>query len=192
MEEPGVKQKELNIQEISLLSALQRGDEEAFNFFFQRYNSILYSYAFKVMNDSEEAKEVVQNVFLRLWEKREKISIDRSVRSYLLRCIYNECFNVIKHRKIRFRAMDALKNDLLRTSGENKINFCGNFELYELVRETVNTLPPRRKKVFVLSRYQQLKNREIAEEMNISSKTVENHITKAIKIFRVALLDYIE
>ena len=184
-------EKEINFKELSMISSLKTGDEKAFNYIFQTYYSDLFSYANKILNDKEEAKEVLQNVYFKLWEKRNKLDINRSVKCYLFKSIYNECMNKIKHQKIHYKVVSELQTKSFEETNENKINFCGKTELVSMVKETINLLPPKCKTVFILSRVHQLKNKEIAKQLNISHKTVENHITKALKVFRITLFDYI-
>ena len=178
-------------QELTIIPNLKRSDEDEFKIAFQTYHTFLYFYALKLLNDSEDAKEAIQNVYFRFWERRNKININFSVKYYLLKSIYNECLNKIKQKKIHYKAIIELQKYFKDETEHNKINFCGNSELVKIVDETIDLLPPKCKSVFILSRIHHYKNKEIAVHLKLSPKTVENHVTKALKIFRVALFDYI-
>ena len=141
------------------------------------------------LNDLDAAEEVVQNLFVKFWENRAVTKITSSVRSYLFRSVRNSCLNFIKHMKIEETYKQY--NEEQRKSGT--ISAEDEFEGSELemhIRKAIDQLPPERKKVFIMSRFEGLKYREIAEKSGISIKTVENQMGKAIKFLRHELSDY--
>ena len=189
---PQMKTKEeINIDELSMISSLKKGDKTAFDYFFQTYYYYLYVNSLKLLHNKEEAEEVVQNVYVKLWEKRKELNINKSVINYLLRSIHNESLNKIKHQKIHQMAVFNLTKKTREEECENIIFNCEICELQEIIQKTLNTLPNKCKKVFIMSRYHQLKTKEIAEHFEISTKTVENHMAKALRIFRNELTDYL-
>ncbi len=141
------------------------------------------------LKDLDTAEEIVQDLFVKFWENRVSIKISSSVRSYLFTSVRNGCLNFIKHLKIE----ESYKkyNELERESGSLTVDeeFEGS-ELEKQIRKAIDQLPPERKKVFIMSRFEGLKYREIAEKSGKSIKTIENQMGKAIKFLRQELADY--
>ncbi len=141
------------------------------------------------LKDLDAAEEIVQDLFVKFWENRATIKISSSVRSYLFTSVRNSCLNFIKHLKIE----ESYKqyNEIERESGSITVDeeFEGS-ELEKQIRKAIDQLPPERKKVFIMSRFEGLKYREIAEKSGISIKTVENQMGKAIKFLRQELVEY--
>ena len=163
--------------------------QEGFENLFHSHYAELCSYANMFLNDLDAAEEVVQDLFVKFWENRAVTKITSSVRSYLFRSVRNSCLNFIKHMKIEETYKQY--NEEQRKSGT--ISAEDEFEGSELemhIRKAIDQLPPERKKVFIMSRFEGLKYREIAEKSGISIKTVENQMGKAIKFLRHELADY--
>ncbi|MCB9002499.1 MAG: RNA polymerase sigma-70 factor [Bacteroidales bacterium] len=173
-----------------VLVGLRNGDEQVFEDIFRAYYERLCNYANTVLNDMNEAEEMVQGTFLTVWEKHETIDIHTSIKSYLYRAVYNCCLNKLKHYKVRKLHGEEFKNQsdiLLDDASQNLVEI----ELNSLVAHAVDLLPKQCKHVFKLSRFENLTYSEIAEQLNISVKTVENHMAKALKILRKQLKDYL-
>ena len=171
-----------------LVENLKDGDVTAFESLFRRYYSYLCSYATKILNDSANAEEIVQEFFVRLWEKREQLSIDNSVKNYFFRSIRNHCINTIQHNKIKAKYAQKI-------IAETEVNFSDEdsfveFELSEKINESIQALPEKRREIFRLSREEGLKYREIAKKLNVSVKTVETQMSLAIKFLRDKLRKY--
>lgn len=164
-----------------------RGDFEKL---FRTHYSYLCAFANKFLKDQDAAEEIVQEVFVNLWKKRNELSINTSLKSYLFTAVRNSSLNLIKHINIRenYKAHNKLEI-------EHQENYLGDSilanELEERIHTSINMLPTERKKIFILSRYEGLKYREIAEKLNISVKTVENQMGKAMKALRESLKDYL-
>ena len=163
-------------------------DKADFEGLFKQHYSILCSYANKFLNDVDASEEVVQDLFCNLWNNREKLEIS-SIKSYLFRSVRNSCYNLIKHINIReeYKAYNESEIKLEEDRVEDNINAS---ELEQKIRETIDLLPAERKKVFIMSRFDGMKYREIAEKQNISIKTVENQMGKAIKFLKEQLSEY--
>jgi len=150
---------------------------------FRAHFEQLHRYAFTLLKSTEEAKDIVQAVFLNLWEKREALQINTSPRAYLFRSVYNECLNHIQKQATRNKHHQAA--GYTGTYAETSV-FREEEEL--LTRERINKalegLPPQCREVFVKSRAEQKKYTEIAAEMGIAVKTVEAHMSKALKLIR--------
>jgi RNA polymerase sigma-70 factor (ECF subfamily) len=171
-----------------LFSLISKGDRNAFNILFEYYYSGLTVYANQFLNNLKDSEEIVQDTFLKIWESHEKLHIHSSVRDYLFKAVKNKCLDFIKHQNVSRNFLEAEKNN---ESVTENYNLFVEHELREMINATLDKLPVECRKVFVLSRIQDLKYKEIAKELGISVKTVENQISKALKIFRKALKDYL-
>jgi RNA polymerase sigma-70 factor (ECF subfamily) len=170
--------------------AIKEGDLKAFEYVFRLYYQSLCGYATKFLGDTDEAEEITQEIFTTLWTRRETIEIKLSLKSYLYRSVRNACLNYLKHQKVKnvyFAANEAFqKEEELRFSG-----FGDTSHLSEQIDAAIENLPEERKKIFLMSRHQELKYKEIADQLGISIKTVETQMSKALKSLRVALQEYL-
>lgn len=176
--------------ETQLLEAIREGDETAFEMIFKEYYQALCRYANSFLSDRDEAEEIVQNSFLSIWEKRSSITITTSLKAYLYQTIRNRCLNVIKHEKIKKQHVEhetvMRVNHHTATSDTVLVN-----ELEQKIYVAMQALPEQCRLVFKLSRFEELKYQEIADQLDISIKTVENQIGKALRIMREQLRDYL-
>lgn len=172
-----------------LLEELKRGNEEALEFLFKAYYPRLQGYASRFITDKELVKDIIQECFIKLWEKHNSIQI-LSVQSLLFAMVRNSCLNYLKHESIVNQyQIEYLAN----IQGQEKLyhaDFLCDADsplLYEELRKEINyvidQLPERQKEVFLMSRFEGLKNREIAEKLQISTTAVEKHISKALQNF---------
>lgn len=166
------------------------GDVTAFEMLFRTYYQPLCHYAYSFLQDKEDAEEIVQSTFLMVWEKRDTLAIRTSVRPYLYAMVRNACLNVLKHQKIKQKhageaqAMaDRSHDPVTQTVASNELEY--------KIKVALEELPEQCRIVFKLSRFEELKYAEIADQLNISVKTVENHMGKALKIMREQLKDYL-
>ncbi|MFC2152382.1 RNA polymerase sigma-70 factor [Bacteroidota bacterium] len=163
--------------------------KQDFEKLFNAYYSNLCAYANNFLKDVDASEEVVQEVLFKLWTNKDSIIITSSVKSYLFRAVRNASLNVLKHINIRedYKVQhENERDDELSSEDEMIVS-----ELDQKIREAIDQLPIERKKVFILSRYDGLKYKEIAEKLNISVSTVENQIVKALKFLREELKDYL-
>lgn len=157
---------------------------------FKTYYQPLCSYAHTFTQDKDEAEEVVQSTFLSFWEKRESLNIQTTVRPYLYAMVRNSCLNLIKHEKIKQKhAGEALA--LADATYESVTHTVHGTELELQIHKALEKLPEQCRLVFKLSRFEELKYAEIAEQLDISIKTVENQMGKALRIMREQLKDYL-
>lgn len=165
-------------------------DKAGFERLFKQHYSHLCAYANNFLKDQMASEEVVQEVMFKIWVNRESIDIRTSMQSYLFRSVRNGCMNVLKHIDIReeFKVYnEASLNEPQRSHEENMIVS----ELEQKIRLAIDQLPMERKKVFIMSRYDGLTYAEIASQLGISVKTVENQMGKALKYLREELADYL-
>jgi RNA polymerase sigma-70 factor (ECF subfamily) len=184
------KQITVHSSDPEIVNAIRRGDEKAFEQTFRTYYPRLCNYACSMLKDEEEAEEVVQTVFLTIWEKREDLEITLSLKSYLYRAVHNHCLNRFKHATVREVHREHTLN-FSSHSYESVTEVIHANELEDRIEKAVSTLPEQCQKAFRLSRFEELKYQEIADQLGISIKTVENQIGKALKILRAELADYL-
>lgn len=160
--------------------------EKKFEEVFRTHFRELHRYAFKILGDADTAEETVQQVFLRLWEKDWQRGIHTSVRSYLYRAVYNESVNLIKRERLKMRYEIDQQHRVDYTYAQQS-----DAELRKQLHMALSQLPEKSRMVFEMSRFQELKYQEIAEMLTLSLKTVEGHMTKALKHLRHHLADYL-
>jgi RNA polymerase sigma-70 factor (ECF subfamily) len=175
----------IHISEADWILALKDGNLWAFNELFERYGKRLYRFAMGYLKSSEDAEEIVQDVFLKIWKNREKLSDQKSFESYLFTIAKNAILNTIRKSKYENAYLNYMKihpeKDVML---DEELNFK---ELEKAYLEGIEKLSPRRKEIFIMSRELSLSNAEIAEKMNISIKTVENQMTSAFSDIRRTL-----
>ncbi len=176
--------------ETELLEAIREGDETAFEMIFKEHYQALCRYANSFLTDRDEAEEVVQSSFLSIWEKRSVIMITTSLKAYLYQAIRNRCLNVIKHEKVKKQHIQH--ETVMRVNHHQATSDAVlSNELEQKIYVAMQALPEQCRLVFKLSRFEELKYQEIADQLEISVKTVENQIGKALKIMREQLRDYL-
>ncbi len=176
--------------EQDILEGIAESDEMAFEGLFKSHFAELCLYATRFVGDIESAEEIVQDIFFNLWNNRNKLNINTSIKAYLYAAVRNTCLNLIKHKKVESKYREYFSRQLQQDELQEEDWMQGD-ELHDKITETIEKLPPERKKVFVMSRFENLKYREIAEELNISIKTVENQMGKALQFLREELKDYL-
>ena len=176
--------------ENELVEQIKNGNKDAFENIFKEHYSHLCSYTNKFVLDLDAAEEVVQELFFQIWQKKEDLNITTSLKSYLFRAAHNSSLNYIKHQNIQLKYKEQTLAEHHELSyqqyGYSEIN-----ELQDRIRKAIDKLPPERRKVFVMNRFEELSYKEVAEKLGLSIKTVENQIGKALKFLRDELKDYI-
>lgn len=173
-----------------LMASLKEGHENAFAYVFKEYYGVLLNYASRILHDAEVANDLVQEVFCRLYEKRGELRGEIDLKPYLYRIVYNDCLNVIKHRNIEQNyvngeLLDFYFSKVIETP-EAELALQSE-ELREAVQVAIQKLPVRCQEIFVLSKIEGLSNKEIAERLGISVKTIENQMTVALSKLRKEL-----
>lgn len=165
-------------------------DDQAFEQLFKSHFKALHSYAMAILKDEDTAEEIVQQMFLKFWEKRELLNIQNSVKAYLYKCVYHDSLNFLKHEKIKTKYQDFASyamNDH-QEPASSKVEMT---ELEHRIAQALNELPEQCRTIFQMSRFEELKYREIAEQLGLSVKTIENQMGKALKIMRLKLADFL-
>jgi RNA polymerase sigma-70 factor (ECF subfamily) len=168
-----------------LITSLQNGDESAMDVLFRRHYKSICRSVYRILKDNNLAEDIAQEVFLGLWKKRDKLKITTSVQAYLKRTAVNKSLNFIRDQKIKFddeEKMPVQYNN--QSTSQQKLEAD---DLQNLINDSIDLLPEKCRLVFTLSRFEEMTYQEIANELNISIKTVENQISKALKFLRKAL-----
>jgi len=168
--------------EIKLFEQVRKGDKNAFEKLFRTYFSHLCAYSNSFVQDIDEAQDIVQDFLFDIWQKKEKLPVDVPVRAYLFKSVHNRCLNVLKHKKVVQKHIDTTLSEYNEEMFDESI--AEPNPLHDKIRQTIDKMPPERRKVFIMHRYDELKYKEIAERLNISIKTVENQIGKALNFLR--------
>jgi RNA polymerase sigma-70 factor (ECF subfamily) len=185
----------LETNDLLFIGSVVQADGQAFEKLFNDWYGPLHAYACSVLKDEALAGEAVQAVFCRLWEKRDRLRVETSIKAYLYGSVYHECVNWMRREKSRRLYQSGLLLRLGRHAGRSPENASDKAEAGELerrYRRALDELPMQCRAIFQLSRFSELKYREIAEQMGISVKTVEAQMSKALKLLRDKLADFLE
>ena len=185
-----MRQPNAEYTEQQLLAALRIGDEGALRRLFDQHYPLLLGDIYRLVPDEDTCKDLAQEVFVELWRKRSDIDIHTSLRAYLRRAAVNRALNYIKtQRRIHLddgeqfaHTADTSPRDIARQEVQESLE--------QALHAAIETLPEKCRLVFSLSRFEQRSHREIAEQLDISVKTIENQITKAMKILREAMSEH--
>lgn len=168
------------------VECLKRDDFFAFDALFHKYSESLYAFALSIARETFGAEEITQLVFLKVWEKRAQINEHLSFKSFLFSVAYNETISWIRKEKSQKRRIGEFLHTTSFSSNETEYSIeFRNIEV--LANQLISELPEKRKEIFILSREQGFSNKEIAEKLGISVKTVENQMTSALKYLRIKL-----
>ncbi|MEJ2004870.1 MAG: RNA polymerase sigma-70 factor [Cyclobacteriaceae bacterium] len=167
---------------------IKNGDRAAFEELFHTYYASLCRFAFKYVRDTDEAEEIVQDTYVNFWNRRNEIKIEASLKSYLFTAVRNKCLNHIKHDGVvREHAQFVLETHSESDHNDSMVTD----ELASRIKAAVESMPEQRKRIFRMSRDEGLRYREIADHLQISVKTVENHMGKALQYLRLELSDFL-
>ncbi|MCQ2229889.1 MAG: RNA polymerase sigma-70 factor [Bacteroidales bacterium] len=173
---------DVNITDTELIDKMSSGNEMAFRMLFDRYYTPLSVYADKILNDMDASIDIVQALFVNIYENRKEIKVS-NVRSFLYQSVQNRCLNELKHRKV----ITNYSAQVYTFSSEETNETDELIEVSELeaqLANAINQLPEQCRKIFEMSRFDGISNGEIAERLNISKRTVETQISKALKFLR--------
>jgi RNA polymerase sigma-70 factor (ECF subfamily) len=180
-----------------LFEKIRIGDEAAFKVIYNRFAPRLYYFVYEYVPQNDIVENIVQDTFMALWDKRSKLADNTNLGAYLFTVAKNNCLYKLRDQRYKQKLFESaninepeLKANLvaLDVLDTSVIAFT---EIEQIIRDTLNQLPPQCRTVFNLSRFEEKKNKEIADELGISLKAVEAHISKALKLFRVSLKDYL-
>lgn len=186
--------KQADLDDFFLLR-FRNGDQLAFEQVFKSNYNQIAGFCNHFINDWDKSKSLAQEVFLNLWLNHEKVETLHGIRAFLYTFARSSCLNYIRHRKViskyedkQLQAKeDELNREVLESYDFDSLEFV---ELEDLVQKAINDLPEKCRQVFIKSRFDGKMNKEISEELNISEKTVEAHMTRALRTLKLRLSEY--
>lgn len=174
--------------EAELINKLKTGDVAGYEALFKQYYKPLTGYARTIIKNEEEAEDIVQQLFVSVWEKRKDLEIHTSFKAMMYKSVYNNCLNKLKHESVkRSYSAEVLKT----TSSINSHEQIQYKELQNKITNSIDALPEQCAKIFKMSRFEYLTYQEIADRLNLSVKTVENQMGKALKVLRENMKEYL-
>jgi RNA polymerase sigma-19 factor, ECF subfamily len=172
-----------------LMQEIKADNMFAFDALYGKYCKKVYKFGYSILKTREEAENLMQDVFLNLWENRHKVEKDASIKSFIFTVTYNSAISIIRKKARESEFVEYLKS--VQKIGEEPVNM--KLEYNELTNELdriINTLPKRQKEVYLLHRDEAMKYCEIAERLHISVNTIENHMSRALKTVREKMVNY--
>lgn len=167
--------------ESELVKQLKEGQISAFNQLFETYSNRLYAFGFKYMKSVTDAEGLVQNVFMKIWRNHERLDIEKNFKAYLFTIAYNEIKAYFQHKSVYLNESLSAKSEQTDTSLEESINYQSALDH---ISTLLKQLPAKKQKIFYLSRFEGKSAKEIAQQLNISPKTVNNQISEVIVYLR--------
>ncbi len=179
----------INSTDQSILALLQQDDERAMERIFDTYYSYLVTTAYHVLMDEHQAKDLVQDVLFHFWTKRDTLTIESGLKSYLRRSVVNRSIDQIRRKK-RFGVAEEITDYNQASNEVSTQEMMETADLQSAIMVAVDSLPERCKLIFSLSRFENMSHQQIADQLDISKKTIENQMTKALKTIRKAIQQY--
>lgn len=181
--------QDLNPTDKQLVTRIREGDKSAFRILFERYFKVLLGTAINLLKDRDSAKDVTQEVFLKIWNKRDSLNIQGPPLAYLKRAVINQSLNQISFKK-RFTGEEHIVEK--PNKEPSAIEKLEGQDMEDAMKKAMATLPEGARVVFVMRRLEGMRVKEIAEKLNISPKTVENQLTKALKVLKNAIQEFVK
>ncbi len=177
---------------MKLIKTTRSEQEKTFELIFRRYYVRLCGFANKFIGNTAESEEIVQEAFLNIWKKKDQITLNDNIRPYLFKSVQNLCFNLLEHKKVEDSYYLVIE-EVYKNQTEDYQTYESVLynELQTKVDEAISSLPARCKEIFHLSRNEGLKYHEIAQKLNISVKTVETQMSRALQSLRKELSDFL-
>lgn len=180
------------VQEESVtLTDLQGGDAKALEQLYLRYYDLLFRQAYGILKEKDLAEDIVQDTFVYIWQHKKTLSIQSSIKAYLQAMVRYQVFHVIKNGQTRPQVYENISERMAKGGSLSPQDILEEKELIKSISDVVDTLPDRCREVYLMSRELQLSHREIADKLDISTKTVENHITKALQAIKSSLKNFL-
>ncbi|MBI1226970.1 MAG: RNA polymerase sigma-70 factor [Bacteroidetes bacterium] len=180
---------EFSNEEQDLFLKVKSGDKTAYRALFDRYYKYLVVTANNILGDSEMARDLAQDVFFELWKRRESIEVQTSLKAYLRRSVVNKTLNFIKSRRMDFTEPERMPESPYPTPDAQTLLEASDLE--QVIHQAIAALPERCRLIFTLCRLEGMPHKEIAAQLDISTKTIEAQMTRAIAALREAVGPYV-
>lgn len=167
----------------TLLDLLKQHDQQAFTEIYNRYWGFVYTHVYKMLQDDEETKDSIQEIFSKLWLKADQIKSNQNLAGLLFRSSRNHVLNLIEKNQVRRNYIQSLVN-FVNTVDPNTVDLVDEKQLQLIIDREISNLPPKMREIFELSRKEELSHQEIAEKLNISYQTVKKQVQNALKIIK--------
>ncbi|UMB55445.1 RNA polymerase sigma-70 factor [Lutibacter sp. A64] len=173
-----------NKEDALLVKQLSNGNERAFEKLYQKYKNDIYAFSFSLVKSKSNAEEILQDVYLNVWQNKHKINPDLSFKSFIFTCTRNACLNFLKRAVNEQTMKDAIFYKINTSSNSTILDHIINDEYEVLRKKAIKKLPPKRKIIFKMSREEGKSYEAISAELNISISTVKNQMSKALDSIR--------
>lgn len=177
----------MDSEEYIILRKLQNGDSGALNILYLRYASKVRDFALRLLKDQTDAEDITHDIFLRIWDHRRNLEDVCSFKGYLFRMTRNAIFNVMKRRQMQYKYLKTTESRIEERAKVEPSDAVSTDELLEMIDLAVHNMPEQRRKVFYMSRHENMSYDEIAKTLNISPRTVQYHISNALAELRKLL-----
>jgi RNA polymerase sigma-70 factor (ECF subfamily) len=175
----------MNSDEKILVLKLKHGDQSSFNLLYKKYASTLFHFAMKYLKSKDDAEEIVQHLFYKIWERKADLNEELSFKSYLFQIAVNDIYNKFKkqvnERKYHEYIKETVGNGEVIAVADNRFDFQ---DLLDVVKKAIDKFPPQRKVIFTLNKIDGYSINEIAEQLNLSVRTIENQVFRGVKVLR--------
>nr|WP_121273260.1 RNA polymerase sigma-70 factor [Pedobacter schmidteae] len=172
-----------SLTDAQLVSRLREGDGTAFTTIFARFRNLLFSFAYRRLNDKELAKDLIHDAFSDIWEKRATVNVPGNLESFLVTVIKNRILDHYKHQKVSQRYIDNF-NAYIKAQEDSTDHLVRHNDLNSLIEQEIAALPEKMRVVFELSRKQHLNRKEISEELHVPEESVKTNLRRAMKILK--------
>ncbi len=179
------------LQDSELLLQIKQGSQPAFESIFLKYYVGLCTYANSILGSRDSSEEVIQEMFVKLWENRNTLEINNSLKAYLYRTVHNQCINQIESWKVRNRYSKNQALDIIPFSGDYPIANLIAKELEDKIKESIDALPEQCREIFLLIRLHNKSYHEVAQKLNLSLNTVKTQMHRAITKLKESLHEYL-
>ncbi|TDQ10269.1 RNA polymerase sigma-70 factor [Pedobacter metabolipauper] len=172
-----------NLSDAELCELLSTSDTLAFTELMTRYERLIYNHATNILRDTDQARDVVQELFIWVWDNHKVLTYNLNFASFLYSSIRNKIIDLIRHEKVKVKYLNTLP-DFMKTGVAETDHLIRAKNFQSIIERELSAMPEKMRQVFEMSRNQNLSNKEIAEKLDISQRTVEGHITNALKMLR--------
>ncbi len=178
-----------NAEDLELVKAIQSGNRAAFRKLYDRYYKYLVVTAYNVLGDGEKARDLAQDTFFAVWTKRDRLNINSGVKSYLRRAVINRTLNYIESQRLNFDETEPVFINLSEeATAQQQLE---EEDLQQIINQAIDQLPKKCRIIFKLCRIEKMPYKEVAEQLGISTKTIENQMTKALKFLKAVVQPYV-